>query len=120
MTIGRTSGYCERALESACMAAEQFPVILITGPRQVGKTSILEKLREPELRYITLDDMNLRALARHDPPLFLQHHALYHYRDKDKREIDLLIAHDGCLYPLMQRDNSRKRWSVIIRQSPLG
>ena len=26
--------------------------------------------------------------------------ALYHYRDKDKREIDLLIAHDGRLYPV--------------------
>ncbi len=60
-------------MESACLAAsEQFPVILITGPRQVGKTFLLEHLRGPERRYVTLDDMNLRALARTDPPLFLQ------------------------------------------------
>jgi predicted AAA+ superfamily ATPase len=25
---------------------------------------------------------------------------LYHYRDKDGREIDLVIAYDGCLYPV--------------------
>ena len=65
--------YYPRALESACLAAaEQFPVVLITGPRQVGKTCLLEHLRGPERRYVTLDDMNLRALARTDPPLFLQ------------------------------------------------
>ena len=53
-------------------AAEQFPVLLITGPRQVGKTSLLEHLREPARSYVTLDDMNLRALAKSDPPLLLQ------------------------------------------------
>jgi predicted AAA+ superfamily ATPase len=44
----------------------------ITGPRQVGKTSLLEHLREPGRTCVTLDDMNLRALAKNDPPLFLQ------------------------------------------------
>ncbi len=32
----------------------------------------MEHLRESGRRYVTLDDMNLRALARNDPPLFLQ------------------------------------------------
>jgi len=73
MNNSRINAYYERASESACLAAsEQFPVILITGPRQVGKTSLLEHLRGPERRYVTLDDMNLRALARTDPALFLQ------------------------------------------------
>ncbi len=69
----RTLAYCPRTLESACLqAAEQFPVILLTGPRQVGKTSLLEHLRDPSRAYVTLDDMNLRSLAKSDPPLFLQ------------------------------------------------
>jgi hypothetical protein len=38
----------------------------------VGKTSLLEHLREPARSYVTLDDMNARALAKSDPPLFLQ------------------------------------------------
>jgi len=73
MHDSRATAYYPRALELACReAAAQFPVLLITGPRQVGKTSLLEHLREPARSYVTLDDMNARALAKADPPLFLQ------------------------------------------------
>ena len=53
-------------------ATETFPVVLITGPRQVGKTTVFEQYREPERTYITLDDPQVRALAQNDPALFLQ------------------------------------------------
>ena len=73
MNNRRTSPYYKRALEEACLdASRQFPVILLTGPRQVGKTSLLEHLRTANRTYITLDDMALRGLARRDPALFLQ------------------------------------------------
>ena len=73
MNYRRTFDYRPRTLETACReAGKQFPVLLISGPRQVGKTSLLEHLREAGRAYVTLDDMNLRALARSDPPLFLQ------------------------------------------------
>ncbi|MBI4026210.1 MAG: ATP-binding protein [Verrucomicrobia bacterium] len=73
MTIRRNIDYHSRTLEEAWReAADQFPALLLTGPRQVGKTSLLEHLRAENRAYVTLDDMNLRALARSDPPLFLQ------------------------------------------------
>ncbi len=73
MNNRRIIEFCPRVLQAACLeATEQFPVLLLTGPRQVGKTCLLEHLRDAERRYVTLDDMNLRALARSDPPLFLQ------------------------------------------------
>ena len=73
MNNSRKYAYYPRTLEVACrQAADQFPVLLLTGPRQVGKTSLLEHLRDPARSYVTLDDMNLRALAKSDPPLFLQ------------------------------------------------
>jgi predicted AAA+ superfamily ATPase len=49
-----------------------FPVVLITGPRQVGKSTVFEKLKEPNRKSVTLDDPYARMLAQTDPALFLQ------------------------------------------------
>lgn len=60
------------ALQSTSAA---FPVLLLTGPRQVGKTTLLAWCARQEVeprRYVTLDDADARALARDDPALFLQ------------------------------------------------
>ncbi len=54
--------------------SDHFPVLLLTGPRQVGKTTLLEQCAAPGRRLVTLDDLDQRDLARHDPALFLQRH----------------------------------------------
>jgi len=65
--------YYPRAMKECWLeASEQFPVTLLTGPRQVGKTTLLQHLCEPNRKYVTLDDPSLRALAQEDPGLFLQ------------------------------------------------
>ncbi|MDH4187555.1 MAG: ATP-binding protein [Nitrospira sp.] len=56
----------------AMEASRVFPVLLVTGARQVGKTTLLQELREPDRGYITLDDPLVLRLAREDPALFLQ------------------------------------------------
>jgi len=53
-------------------ASAQFPVLLLTGPRQAGKTTLLQHLCGNERRYVTLDDPTRRELANQDPALFLQ------------------------------------------------
>lgn len=53
-------------------AAAQFPVMLVTGARQVGKTTFLKHLRKAGRTYITLDDPLILSLAREDPALFMQ------------------------------------------------
>ena len=55
-------------------ASSVFPVILLTGPRQVGKTTLLEDCKEEARNYVTLDDLDQRELAQNDPVLFLQTH----------------------------------------------
>lgn len=52
--------------------SRNFPILLITGPRQVGKTTLLESCSEETRRYVTLDDLDARNLALTDPGLFLQ------------------------------------------------
>ena len=49
-----------------------FPVILVTGPRQVGKTTLLKNIKEDNRTFVSLDDLEIRALAKNDPSLFFQ------------------------------------------------
>ncbi|MCL2793528.1 MAG: ATP-binding protein [Spirochaetaceae bacterium] len=55
--------------------SSEWPVLLLTGPRQVGKTSVLNMLKEKERKYISLDDIAARDLAQSDPKAFLQKYA---------------------------------------------
>lgn len=68
--------YISRSLEKIVMqVTQEYPVVLVTGPRQVGKTTMLQKLMEGTTRsYVTLDDLNERNLAKTDPEMFLQIH----------------------------------------------
>lgn len=53
--------------------SNQFKVLLLTGARQVGKTTLLKHLAQDCRRtYVTLDDLAVRSLALSDPALFLQ------------------------------------------------
>ncbi len=68
--------YISRNLEKIVLeVTKEYPVVLVTGPRQIGKTTMLQKLMEGTDRsYVSLDDLNERNLAKTDPELFLQLH----------------------------------------------
>jgi len=68
--------YIARNLEKVVLeVTKEYPVVLVTGPRQVGKTTMLQKLMEgTDRNYVSLDDLNERNLAKTDPEMFLQLH----------------------------------------------
>jgi predicted AAA+ superfamily ATPase len=69
----RLSMYFPRTLEQPIIeAAKSFPVLLLTGARQVGKTTLLRQLDKQERAYVSLDDPLTLNLARQDPALFMQ------------------------------------------------
>ena len=71
--IGRSEEFRPRTLGAFLeKASRQFPVVMVTGPRQIGKTTLLRELSEPERAYVTLDDPLIRELAQRDPALFFQ------------------------------------------------
>lgn len=67
--------YIKRDIEDKILAlSKEYSCILITGPRQVGKTTVLRQLTDDRRTYVTLDDMEERSLAKRDPAMFLQMH----------------------------------------------
>lgn len=53
-------------------ASKYFKVVLLTGPRQVGKSTLLEHARSEGRHYVTLDDNADLALAKEDPVQFFR------------------------------------------------
>ena len=69
--------YIKRDIENKILSlSQEYACVLITGPRQVGKTTVLRKLMSSDRNYVTLDDLEERKLAKTDPALFLQMHDL--------------------------------------------
>lgn len=68
--------YIKRDLEEKIITlSKEYSCILITGPRQVGKTTVLRHLMDDNREYVTLDDLEERSLAKRDPAMFLQIHS---------------------------------------------
>jgi len=87
----------------------QFPVLLLTGPRQVGKTTLLKQISDKRYTQLTFDDPLLREQAKEDPNLFFINNrppllldeiqyvpALFPYLkmqvDRDRRDGDYLMT----------------------------
>ena len=70
--------YISRHMENRILElSKSFSAILLTGPRQAGKTTMLRVLAEKEnigRQYVSLDDLTERDMAKNDPALFLQLH----------------------------------------------
>lgn len=70
--------YIARHMEQKVLDLSKiFSALLITGPRQAGKTTMLRELAAREgigRGYVSLDDLNVRDMAKNDPKLFLQLH----------------------------------------------
>ena len=69
--------YKNRYLESQIIElSKTFPLVLLTGARQVGKTTMLRFLlqgnKKIKRNYVSLDEFEIRSLAKKDPGLFLQ------------------------------------------------
>ncbi|MCI6717300.1 MAG: ATP-binding protein [Mollicutes bacterium] len=65
--------YLNRTIEKTIKElSSQFPVIVVLGARQVGKSTLLQMIKNDNMKYVTLDDLDARSLALSDPKYFLE------------------------------------------------
>ncbi len=84
--------YISRHLESAIRGASRdYPVVMVSGARQVGKSTMLHHLMEKGRRYVTMDDANARRLALQDPVLFFETYGAPLLIDEFQRVPSLLL-----------------------------
>lgn len=89
---GEGSMYIDRHLETEIVkASKYYPVVMVCGQRQVGKSPMLNHIKEKGRRYVSLDDMQARRLAETDPELFFETYGLPILIDEFQRVPSILI-----------------------------
>ena len=90
--------------------SKKFPFVLITGPRQSGKSTLV-KMVFPEYTYISFSDLDIRTFAKEDPRGFI---ATY----PDKVIIDEVQKEPSILsYLQTHTDNANKEGMYILTGS---
>lgn len=96
--------YIKRHIENKIIeTAKDFKVVLITGSRQVGKSTTLKKIFAGKYNYVTLDDINYLTLAKNDPKFFFESFKLPIIIDEVQKAPELFseikrIVDDSNLY----------------------
>lgn len=105
------SKYIKRSLESFLLkTAKNFPAIVITGARQIGKSTLIKHIF-PDADYVSFDSLNIRNYAQRDPISFLAEYKKSVILD-EIQEIPELLS-----YVKMEIDKSRSPGRFIITGS---
>lgn len=84
--------YIERHITNTILeASTYYPVVMVCGQRQVGKSTLLNHIKTKERKYVTLDDRNALRLAQNDPSLFFETYGLPILIDEFQRVPELTI-----------------------------
>ena len=105
--------YIQRHLEQQILEASRYyPVVMVCGQRQVGKSTMLNHIKEPNRRYVTLDDGNARRLAETDPALFFETYGYPLLIDEFQRVPSILLEMKKLVdqKALAGEDNSGMFW----------
>ncbi len=77
--------------ESILKASKTFPVVMVCGQRQTGKSTMLQHLKESDRKYVSFDDAKIRALAKNDPELFFETYGYKVFIDEFQRVPSFLL-----------------------------
>ncbi len=85
--------YIKRSMEDVVRkASSQYPVVMVCGQRQTGKSTMLRHISEPDRIYVSFDRIEVRRLAENDPALFFETYGHKLLIDEFQRVPSLLLA----------------------------
>ena len=103
--------YCQRILEKELkQSAKEYPVVAVLGPRQSGKTTLVQKTF-PRKSYISLENLENREFALQDPAGFLKTYNVGVVIDEVQRAPNLLS------YIQTEVDSNKKEGRYILTGS---
>ena len=83
--------YISRLIEKTFIdALETFPVVILTGARQTGKTTLVKHLFKDPFTYVSLDELDIRSIAVNEPHEFLKKYKMPLIIDEIQNAPDLL------------------------------
>ncbi len=84
--------YIKRQIEEIIKkTSTQYPVVMVCGQRQTGKSTMLRHIAEEDRKYVTFDDVKVRTLAKEDPELFFETYGTKLIIDEFQRVPDILL-----------------------------
>ena len=130
--------YINRHIEDYILrASKTFPVVILTGARQIGKTTLFEHIAKEERKIISLDNPILRKNAKEDPEKFLQTYSppilideiqyapelfpyIKIYVDKNKKNGDFWLTGSQSFTMMKNATESLAGRAAIIKMSNLS
>ncbi|MCK4325427.1 ATP-binding protein [bacterium] len=115
------TAYINRDMEKVLKtSSRQFPSVIVTGPRQSGKTTLVKHLFSRSHRYVSMDNPDLRLMATDEPELFFENYPppviidevqytpqIFSYIklliDKNRKDCGQFILTGSQLFPLMAK-----------------
>ncbi len=84
--------YITRQMEKLVIKlSSQYPVVMVCGQRQTGKSTMLRHIADAERKYVTFDDAKVRMLAKNDPELFFETYGTKLIIDEFQRAPEILL-----------------------------
>lgn len=106
--------YIKRFLEKQIIKASgQYPVVMVCGQRQVGKSTMLHHIMNKKRKYVTLDDFNAFRLATTDPALFFDTYGDCLLIDEFQRAPNLLLEIKRRVDEV-SLNSKKQQWYVLV------
>lgn len=101
-------------LDSIINSLSEYPVTLITGARQVGKSTLVSYFEDKGYKYLTFDDTDLLKEAKDNPKKFIEKYSYPIIIDEIQRAKELFIEIENMVNKVRKNEGSEKANGMYI------